>query len=148
MYKPFCADVFFLFKKCFILYWCIADEQGCDSFRWITKGLSHTCIYSPLNSPTIWGHVFSFLLSTLILCLNFWGSQAIFQSSHFTFLPVTYENSSFSTFSSILVIFCVFFNTHISGWNLKNHYPYSSEAMAVLTKTAEKSIQLILYWLN
>ena len=28
--------------KIFILYWSIADEQCCDSFRWTAKGLSHT----------------------------------------------------------------------------------------------------------
>ena len=31
----------FLIKN-FILYWSIADEQCCDSFRWTAKGLSHT----------------------------------------------------------------------------------------------------------
>ena len=25
-----------------ILYWSIADEQCCNSFRWTAKGLSHT----------------------------------------------------------------------------------------------------------
>ena len=42
------------FKLC-ILYWGIADEQCCDSFRWTVKGLSHTCTCicsSPNPSPT------------------------------------------------------------------------------------------------
>ena len=51
--------IFFCFLKIFIyfwlliLYWSIADEQYCDSFRWTAKGLSHThtCIHSPPNSP-------------------------------------------------------------------------------------------------
>ena len=35
-----------------ILYWGIADEQCCGSFRWTAEGLSHTytCIHSPPNS--------------------------------------------------------------------------------------------------
>ena len=40
------------FKNFFILYWGVADQQCCDSFRWRAKGFSHTytCIHSPLPS--------------------------------------------------------------------------------------------------
>ena len=31
-----------LFFQLFILYWSIANQQCCDSFRWTAKGLSHT----------------------------------------------------------------------------------------------------------
>ena len=45
----------FFFFKLLILYWGIANQQCCDSFRWTWKGLSHiyTWIYSPPNSPPI-----------------------------------------------------------------------------------------------
>ena len=42
-------------KRNFILYWNIASYQGCDNFRWIAEGFSHTytCIHSPTNSSPI-----------------------------------------------------------------------------------------------
>ena len=45
----------FFFLKLLILYWGIANQQCCDSFRWTWKGLGHiyTWIYSPPNSPPI-----------------------------------------------------------------------------------------------
>ena len=42
-----------LFIFNFILYWSIANYQCCDSFKRTAKGLGHTGIYSPLNSPPI-----------------------------------------------------------------------------------------------
>lgn len=40
--------VYILFNfKLFILYWAIADQQCCDSFRWTTKELSHMHSFSP-----------------------------------------------------------------------------------------------------
>ena len=46
---------FFFFFKLLILYWGIADEQCCDSFRWTGKGLDYMCtgIRSPPNSPAM-----------------------------------------------------------------------------------------------
>ena len=46
-----------IFLKTLILFWSIANEQCCDSFRWRAKGLSHpyTDIHSPPNSPSIQG---------------------------------------------------------------------------------------------
>ena len=46
---------FILFIRLFILYWCIANWQCSDSFKWTLKGLSHTyaCIHSSPNSPPI-----------------------------------------------------------------------------------------------
>ena len=46
---------FSVFLKLLILYWSIADEQCCESFRWRAKGLSHTYtrIHSSLSSPPI-----------------------------------------------------------------------------------------------
>ena len=37
------------------MYWSIANQQCCDSFRCSSKGLGHTyiCIHLPLNSPPI-----------------------------------------------------------------------------------------------
>ena len=42
-------------KRNFILYWNIANYQGCDNFRWIAEWFSHTytCIHSPPNSSPI-----------------------------------------------------------------------------------------------
>ena len=41
-----CVDMtFFFFFKLFILYCSITDKQCCDSFRWITKRLSHINSY-------------------------------------------------------------------------------------------------------
>lgn len=42
------------FKNLCILYWSIADEQCWDTFRWIAKRLSPSCmcIHSSLNSPS------------------------------------------------------------------------------------------------
>ena len=122
MYKPFCGHVFFLKKMFFYFVLVFSWWKCCDSFRWRTKGLSHTYLYSPLSSPAIWGHVFSFLLSMLILCLNFLGSQAIFQRSYFTSLLVMYENSSFSTFFNTCYFLC-FFNQWMKSQKITIHTP-------------------------
>ena len=39
------------FPELFILYWGMASEQCCDSFRWTAKGLSHTYMYPLSPNP-------------------------------------------------------------------------------------------------
>ena len=66
---------FYFFLKLFILYWGIADQQCCDSFRWTAKVLNHiyTCIYSPKlpAHPGCYITLSSFLYYTVGPCCLF-----------------------------------------------------------------------------
>ena len=79
------------------------------------------------------GHMFSFLLGIYLgvellvhmvtLCLTFGGIPNYFPKwlYHFTFPPIVYECSNFSTSSPTLVIICFFYYSPPSEYEIVSH---------------------------
>lgn len=76
------------------------------------------------------------LLDWMVIMIHFFkGTSILFSSSyymhHLTFLPATHKGSGFSISLPMLVMFCVFDNSHPNGSEVKSHCGCSMSSFTI-----------------